>query len=205
MKPFLTTHRILLISCFAIISFYANAQYPKQPVLDKGEINDQVQSLISNSSQYEYNGIYYKGINVGYLNLLKKNISDTLSNLYKKLQLDQKTISQKAAIIDSLNNELSNINELYHEAKKEKNSLLFLGVSMSKTAYNSLVWTIILGLLFLLVIIVLLYRRNNIVTVQTRKDLDDLKKEFEAHRKRALEREEKLARQHLDELNKYKK
>jgi hypothetical protein len=68
-----------------------------------------------------------------------------------------------------------------------------------------MLWTIIFGLLALLIIILLLYRKNNAVTVQTKQDLLELKNEYEIHRKRALEREEKLARQHLDELNKYKK
>jgi hypothetical protein len=195
---------ILLLVFFAFPAFL-NAQYIKQPVLDKGSIESQFTSLLNNSSQYEYNGIYYKGIKTNYLNLFKTNFNDTIKSFQNKIQSLQKQLSSKNTIIDSLNSELGNTNELYLTTQKEKNSLNFLGMTLSKGAYNSMLWTIIFGLLALLIIILLLYRKNNAVTVQTKQDLLELKNEYEIHRKRALEREEKLARQHLDELNKYKK
>jgi hypothetical protein len=206
MKPLSLPFRYISIClCLFIVPYILQAQLVRQPILDKGSIDTQFTSLLTNSSQYEYNGVLYKGIKIGHLTILKANINDTLKTLQKKLLANQQTIVSKNYIIDSLNKELGNTNEMYLTTKKEKNSLRFLGITFSKTAYNSLLWTVIFGLLFLLVIIILFYRRNNSVTIQTKKDLEELKKDYENHRKRSLEREEKLARQHLDELNKYKK
>jgi hypothetical protein len=200
-RPF----RYMILALCLVIPSFLQAQFYRQPVLDKGSIDSQITSLINNSSQYEYNSILYKGIKVDHLTILKTNINDTLKTLSKKLLASQQTLNKKNAIIDSLNRELGNTSELYINTSKEKNSLKFLGITFSKTAYNSLLWTIISGLIFLLVTVALLYKRNNDINMQTRQDLEDLKKEYEAHRKRVLEREEKLARQHLDELNKYKR
>jgi hypothetical protein len=206
MKPIYQPIRyIILALCLFIPSHLLKAQYYKQPVLDKGSIDSQFISLRNNSSQYEYNGVLYKGIRIDYLTILKTNTSDTLKTLYKRLFVYQQTINKKNAVIDSLSHVLGNTSELYLNTSKEKNSLNFFGITFSKAAYNSLLWTIIFGLIFLLITLALLYKKNNTTNIQTKQDLEDLKKEYEAHRKRALEREEKLARQHLDELNKYKR
>ena len=49
-----------------------------------------------------------------------------------------------------------------------------------------------------------LFKRSQIVTRQTRERHNELQKEFDAHKKRALEKEQNMARQHLNELNKLK-
>lgn len=75
---------------------------------------------------------------------------------------------------------------------------------MSKAAYNSLVWSIIAGLIAGLVFFIVLFKRSHIITTNTRKDLEATQKEFEEHRTRARLREEKIVREYHYELNKYK-
>jgi hypothetical protein len=75
---------------------------------------------------------------------------------------------------------------------------------MSKQAYNSLVWMIIFAVTIFMVVFIVLYRRSNLVTKQTKISLEELKEEFESHRKRALEREEKLVNNFHREVNKLK-
>ena len=43
------------------------------------------------------------------------------------------------------------------------------------------------------------------MTTKTRESLTETQEEFETHRKRALEREQKIAREMYDEIIKYKK
>jgi hypothetical protein len=168
--------------------------------LDKGTIESQFNFLITTSGKYED----YKVVKEGWLWVLKAHVIDTIKLLHKDLRTIQKNSENKTKIIDSLKTEVVKLTDKYNIMYKEKNSLRFLGIVMSKLGYNSLMWTIITGLAALLLIFIFLFKRSNIVTVQTNKDLEELKKEFEAHRKRALEREEKLARQYMNELKKYK-
>lgn len=178
-----------------------SAQANNKPSLDRGTIDSQFNYVITTSSKYEE----YKVVKEGWLWVLKSHVADTIKLLHKELRDIHKTSEKKSTVIDSLKNEVSKITQKHDILYKEKNSLRFLGILMSKSGYNSLMWTIVIVLTVLLFIFVVLFKRSNVVTVQTKQDLEELKNEFESHRKRALEREEKLARQYMMELKKYKK
>jgi hypothetical protein len=169
-------------------------------VLDKGNVESQIDFVIDKSSSYED----YKVIKKVNLNILRAHILDSIKGAKKKLKETQRVVVTKNIQIDSLRKELQSTNDQLATIVKEKNAISFLGMSMAKQYYNSLIWTIIIGLISFLVFFVVLFRRGNVVTAETKKDLLETKQEFENHRKRTLEREEKLSRKYLDELNKYK-
>jgi sensor domain CHASE-containing protein len=81
----------------------------------------------------------------------------------------------------------------------------FLGAQVSKVTYNFILWTIILGLLLLLLLFIYKFRRSNFLTQEAKANLSDLESEYEDHRRRALEREQRISRQLQDEINKYRK
>jgi hypothetical protein len=183
------------------IPAYISAQTNNKPSLDKGTIENQFNYVITSSSKYED----YKVVKEGWLWVLRSHVIDTLKLMQKEKNDILTASNKKSIIIDSLKSEVAKITEKHDAMYKEKNSLRFLGILMSKGGYNSLMWTIVVVLMVFLFIFVVLFKRSNVVTVQTKQDLEELKEEFESHRKRALEREEKLARQYMNELKKYKK
>ena len=75
---------------------------------------------------------------------------------------------------------------------------------MSKAGYNVLMWSIIAGLLILLLFFIFKFKNSNAITRQAKFALAETEEEFEEHRKRALEREQKVMRRLQDELNKQK-
>jgi len=77
------------------------------------------------------------------------------------------------------------------------------GMQMSKTAYNLLMWSIIAGLFVFLLFFILKFKHSNVVTKEAKAALATLEDEFKAHRRTALEREQKVKRQLQDELNKH--
>src|SRR3546814_14452664 len=62
-------------------------------------------------------------------------------------------------------------------------------------------WGVILWLGALLLFFIYRYKRNHIVTAEAMRNLEETRQEFETHRKKALEREQKLNRRLPDELN----
>ena len=78
------------------------------------------------------------------------------------------------------------------------------GIPMSKSGYNVLMWSIIAGLLGLLLLFIYRFKNSNTITRNANKALAEIEEEFEEHRKVALEREQKVRRQLQDELNKQK-
>ena len=192
---------ILLVAILTKTLFNLAAQdQPEKTNWDKGNVENQFEYVFDKASKYED----YKVIKIVNLNALRAHVLDSLKGVKKKLRETQKIVLGKNVQIDSLKSQLQGTNDQLTTVIKEKNAVSFLGISMAKQYYNSLVWTIIIGLFTVMSVFVFLFRRSNIVTTETKASLLETKQELEAHRKRALEREEKLSRKYLDELNKYK-
>ncbi|NKI32583.1 tRNA (guanine-N1)-methyltransferase [Croceivirga thetidis] len=170
--------------------------------LENGTVNEQYQYLLKRGGNYSANGIRYEVIRIGELNKFMKNVQDSLSIANKSLLSLRNTIAENTTEIDGLKSQLSETSESLKTLNEEKDSMSFFGVMVSKGAYRGIVWTIILVLLFLLLIFIYKFRNSNFLTVQAKSALANLEDEFEQHRRRALEREQKISRQLQDEINK---
>ncbi len=171
-----------------------------KPSLDNGTIESQFNYLITKSNRYEA----FKVVKESWLYKIKKNVSDSLNVLQTNLKETQQRETANQNEIQSLNSELEQTREKLTGAIKEKNSIRFVGAPMNKNGYKSLVWTIIAGLTAGLVILFLMFKRSHSVTTRMKNDLEEIREELEAFRRRALERESQLARELHDEINHYK-
>lgn len=172
----------------------------EKSTLDEGTIEEQIDYVVDKSHMYEE----YRVIKSVMFNKLKKHIVDTMNFVHNDLANRQETINAKSIQIDSLNRQWLSTQEKLNVAIRDKNSLKFFGMSMSKAGYNSLVWLIIAGLAAGLIIFILMFRRSHSVIRDLRVDMEQTRDEFEKHRKRALEREEQVVHKYHAELNKYK-
>jgi hypothetical protein len=192
--------------CIAVLLFLVSIQrtnsqsISEKPSLDKSNIEGQFNYVYSQSNDFED----YKMVKRWWLTKLKTHVLDSIQLVENQLLASQKLIISKNETIDSLNNLLKSNNSFLSQTIKEKDTLRLLGIPIDKAAYNSLVWIIIGGLALTLALISLLYKKSNLVTRQTKDDLSDIKTEFEAFRKRALEREEGIVRKYHNELMQYK-
>jgi small-conductance mechanosensitive channel len=174
-----------------------NVSAPKpKPFADDLSIADQFQFAIDKSSNFQD----YKVIKQIWITRLKSNTLDTLLTLKTNLKGAKDLVHEKATLIESLQSELN----ITQSDLKKKNSFSFFGIMVSKSGYDSIMWAIIIGLLVGLGFIIAAFRRSYTVISQTKKDLNDLKDEFELYRKKALKSKEEAVRQLYDELNKYK-
>jgi len=173
-----------LLLLFIIVSFSAGLKAQTTPVegsLDGGTIDSQLTWLLKKSPNYQE----YEMIKRFMAVKMKANVLDTLK-------------------VMRLKGELANTNQTLDQTNKEKDSISFLGILMNKSGYNALMWGIVAVLIGLLVWFVYKFRNSNLVTQQARAKLSEIEEEFEAHRSRALEREQKVRRQLQDEINKQK-
>lgn len=176
-----------------------NAQNAEESAtLDQGPLSGQFDYAIENSSKYEE----FRVVQTAWLYKLKANVIDSIESLHTQIR-------NYKAETDSLNNHIETLNEELDDAKAEmneaitaKNSISFLGNEMLKGKYNSIMWGLVIILALGLAFIFLLFKRSHFVTNQMRQQYAELEKEFDAHKKRALEKEKVMARQHLNELNK---
>ncbi len=169
-----------------------------EATLDRGPVAGQFDYAIEKSSRYEE----YRVVQTDWLYKLKSNVLDSLTNL-------ETTITQKDFQIDSLNSEITTLTNNLNSAKEDlneaitqKDSISFLGSELPKGQYNSIMWGIVLILAVGAALLFLLFKRSHHLTSEMKEKYDDLEKEYDDHRKRALEKEKTMARQHLNELNK---
>ena len=196
--------QVLLCAAFTLfvstgITFSQETQ--EKPFIEKGTIENQFDFIFEKSYKFED----FKSIRIPWFLTLKSHVLDSLKTIKKELKKTQKLAQSKDGLLDSLKTELAKTKEDLSTVTKEKDSFRLFGILMSKTTYSSFMWIVILSLSGLLVFFILLFKRNHVITSQTKTSLSEVKEEFETFRKRSLGREEKMARKHLDEMNKYKK
>lgn len=198
---------ILVISALALNLHFANAQEEEtqELSLDKGPITNQFEYIIKKSGNYRSEGKRYEVVRVPSLNKLRQNVLDSLKVYAVKESELKATISGHETTITDLNKKLGETTKSLAGVTEEKDSMSFLGMLVSKGTYNTILWTIIAGLLGLLIFFIYKFRRSNILTQEAKISLSEVEEEYVDHRRRALEREQKISRQLQDEINKYKK
>lgn len=129
---------------------------------------------------------------------------DTLTNAKRRIK---GLISHTTALdsrIDSLKMSLEASKTELQKMIRTKNSINVLGLEVRKTPYNTFMWTILAVLTFLLIVGYLTFKQNRAVTVRTKKDLNELKAEFEEYRKKTRLEREKMTFDHFNEIKKLK-
>ena len=172
--------------------------------LNSGTIDNQFEYVITKSYTYKGNGKIYKNVERYKLDALRKHTIDSLNAVKDQLNSTKQLVDNQDKEIQVLKTNLADTNATLDQTNLEKNSMSLFGFLMSKTGYNVLMWSIIAGLLALLLFFIYKFNNSNAITRQAKFALSETEEEFEDHRKRALEREQKVMRRLQDELNKQK-
>jgi len=191
---------ILAITVLIIAVMKAEAQTAMPDVLFKNSLKEQLNYLDEHTKIYES----YRAIREDMFQKLKANVSDTMSGVKNKIAGLYLTRSVLTMKIDSLTKSLAATNASLDETTKSKNSISVIGLEINKSTYNKVMWTILAGLIAVLVLGFLAFKRNMTVLSDTKKEFQDLKDEFEAYRKTSREAREKMTMAHFLELKKMK-
>jgi len=177
-----------------------NGQGEATDVFTKGTINEQLKYLDERTRIYEN----YRAIREDMFRSISRNTIDTLTKAKTRIN-DLALLNTALNVrIDSLNASLVDASDQLSKATRTKESIGVLGMEVNKKVYNSLMWTILAVLLFLLAAGFLSFRRNRVITLRTQKDLEDLKAEFEGYRQKVRVEREKTNLEHFNEIKKLK-
>ena len=177
----------------------ANSQEDKLS-LNSGTIDNQFEFVIRRSNSWQD----YKTVKKTWLYALKAHTLDSLEAVHKNLADTKAVVKMQSDEIAGLKVKLANTESTLTATNEEKDNISLLGAQMSKAGYKVLMWTIVAGLLALLLVFIYKFKGSNSATREAKLKLDDVEIEFEEHRRNALEREQKVRRQLQDELNKQK-
>lgn len=193
--------KLILIFAF-LCTLTTNAQKElKTKSLSEGTIENQFEYLIKKSNRYQE----FKVVKRVWLDRLKKSVNDSLNTMRKELNETKGVLIEKQSQINKLTSTLDTTNKNVTSLNNEKDNINFFGKLISKSLYNTILWSIIAGLLVALVLYILRFSRSNTITKESKDSFTELEREFENHKHRSLEREQVLRRKLQDELNKQKK
>ena len=175
-------------------------QSPMPEILEQGTIREQMNYLEERTRIYEN----YRAIREDMFQMIKRNAVDSLLKVQGQVTILAGMNKNLLARIDSLTISLTDTKSLLAEAVSTKENIGVLGMNLNKTAYNSIMWVIVVILLSLLALGFLVFKRNLTVMLRTKKDLDELKIEFEAYRQKKRIEIEKMGMDHFNEIRKLK-
>ena len=169
-----------------------------KPSLDNGTIESQFDYLYRKSSSYQE----YKVVKQTFYYKIKKNVLDSLKVLKNELAATKQMVTTQNTEIDELKGSLKTTNDNLTNVTKEKDSINLVGISLTKSSYNTILWSIIIGLILFLLFFIYRFKNSNSVTKQANKSLAEIEEEFFAFKTISLEREQKVRRELQDEINK---
>lgn len=187
----------LLIVIIAFLSFNEATLAQREGSLNSGTISSQFDYLNAVSNNYQE----FKVVKKSNLDKLRSNVTDSLTVFKDELAKINVDLKQKQDQIASLETQVSEVQGHLQKAEEARDSFTFLGIPIHKSAYSSLMWTIVFCLLGAFLFFLFQYRQSHNVISKARKDLEETREEFEQHRKNTLERERKLKRELVDALN----
>jgi preprotein translocase subunit SecF len=182
----------LLLFFFSVISMTA------QQNADTLSISEKFNLIYKTSSSYQE----YKVIGKTRFQQLKKEVSDSIQLLKSEIESKNQQIDIQKDSIKEARQVADIVGKDYQQMVAQKNSMQFLGIEFTKSTYNLVVWSFIGILLILLLYFIYRFKNNNTIAINSKRELSELEEEFAIHKKKSLEREQKIRRQLQDEINK---
>ena len=187
-----------LLALLISVSTVSAQKTEKELSLTNSTVNEKFDYVITKSNNFQE----FKVVKRTWLHTIKKQVLDSVNKQKGEIKdlaviiEDQKSNTKKLELkIETLNSEITTVNT-------DKDNISFIGSDMKKGAFKNLFWGIILILSILLLFLIFKFKNSNTVTQEAKTQLADVEKEYENHKKTALEREQKVMRKLQDELNK---
>ncbi len=192
----------VLIVCYSM-NFSAQQIVDPNPLtvnqaLEQENIARQFDYVIEKSNRFQD----FKVVKRIFLEKLKKNALDSLKIYETKIKSTNAALEKQKKSVANLEKSLAESNQKLDAVTLEKDNMNFLGMAFTKSSYKSLMWSISGVLLVLLLFFIYKFKNSNAITIAAKKALSETEGEFEDHRRKALEREQKLNRKLQDEINK---
>lgn len=186
----------LLFICTAMFS----QQTEQQTTTEDTSLKGQFDKIYRISTTYQV----YKVIDKDKFIKLKKNVLDSLQDAKDLILEKENLLKAERENIKKTKDVLAKTKADLEASNLKENSISLFGLQLSKVTYNLVLWSIIVVSLLALFYFIYKFSKSNILTKQAQSNLVEVEQEFEVHRKKSIEREQKLRRQLQDEINKHR-
>jgi hypothetical protein len=176
----------------------ASLSFGQDVVTEDNSIKGQFDKIYRTSTTYQV----YKVIGKDRYERLKKNVLDSLKKSEKLISEKENLLKSERENIKKLNTTLNKTKLDLDTALLKENSISLFGAQVSKITYNLVLWIIIITLSLFLAFFVFKFAKSHVLTKEAQENLNDVEQGFDNHKKKSIEREQKLRRQLQDEINK---
>jgi septal ring factor EnvC (AmiA/AmiB activator) len=161
-------------------------------------IEEQFNNLLAKSNRWQD----FKVIDIKSFEKLKENSKDSLNALKAEIAATADLITAQAAEIEDLKQNIASISAQLEQVNAEKESISVLGLLIEKESFKRTTWTITGALLMFLLFFIVKFKRSHSIIAGVNNTLLEMQEEFNSFRKRSMEKEQKLARDLQNEINK---
>jgi len=133
---------------------------------------------------------------------LFKNYSDTLHVTRKQLTEAKATLAEQTKTIDTLKASAATKDQSLAQSKAKVDEVSLLGVPLSKSTYNLIMWGLVIGFGVIAAIVIARSGSHSREASYRIKLYNELEEEYKAYKTKANEKEKKLARELQTERNK---
>lgn len=183
---------------FTVIKAIGQTAMPSE--LTSNTIQEQINYVEKHTRIYDN----FRAIREDIYQKINRNFIDTLLAEKGRVTALKNLTSDLNSKTDSLHVLLNTTRINLEAATNTKNNIRVLGLEIKKGAYNTIMWTIVGGLAFLLALGFLVFKRNLTVLLRTEKDLKELKDEFAAYKQTSRLAREKLEMDNFRAIQKLK-
>lgn len=185
----------------AVKPIYKPSAYTYQTAATQAPIQP---AVVDNSLSGQYNTIFKMAERWQQAPILAyhKSVMDTLNAERHKLRDANAKVTEQAKAIADMQGSVSTKDESLSTLQKKVNSISLLGIQMTKSAYNILMWGLVLVLGGSLGAVIYLSASNKNEAAYRIQEHEALSAEFAAYKAKANEKEKKLARELQTERNK---
>ena len=184
----------LLILSSIVVSAQNKAMLPY--AIQTGTLDQQFINITNMSRSQDSD---FKLIRKTNLEIIRNNVKDSIKRYTKEIADLKSSSSSSTTTISSLKDSLSTVKAELSYEKTKTESISFLGMDFIKSTYHMMVWTIIIVLALAFIITFASFRKAKIDTTEHKNNSEEFQAELLAFKKKALETEQKLKRQLLDE------
>lgn len=188
----------LLFLVFTLLAFSTSDALAQTNTAIADTIDSQFEHVIESSGTYQK----YKVIKISKIKDLRKTtrnqiviLEQRIDSLHKKIEVQQSQANQLHQKLEKADTDITRLT-------KSKDEFSFLGTPIQKDTYSTMVWIIILILAIVLTVFVYKFKQSYRITSEARKNFNDKEQELNDYRKKALEEQQKLGRQLMDERRK---
>ncbi|MBU3010367.1 hypothetical protein KO506_03060 [Polaribacter vadi] len=192
--------KTLFFSVLFISTSIFSQQSEQQTKPEDTSLKGQFDKIYRISTTYQV----YKVIDKEKFLKLKSNVLDSLQDAKNLILEKENLLKTERENIKKTKETLAKTKTDLEVSNLKENSISLLGIQLSKVTYNLVLWSIIVISLLALFYFIFKFSRSNVLTKQAQNNLIDVEQEFENHRKKSIEREQKLRRELQDEINKHR-